>query len=712
MCLLIQALREASKIMRQDRFIKRREVVKKKILIILGCLLMLSLIGPGISQAFTVVNVDGVWGKVNGVTTTNNYYPVDIIGYAREGEMAPLRNDQTYRLKENVCTPMQNITPPWPNAARWDQVPGVDWTGVGSHSSTCANAPDLFFSEYVYVNRSGWLATDYVGIEIANRTGSAVQLSDYDVLLFSGERTYTRVALNTKLLGHGDVYVLVSRNASDEPVHYDQRFTASDNYRTIVLVKNTTTSGNPHTEGARCDRWGTGPGNTPLVYSDWDPSVQTGPTDDENQVRYGRDAFNPSSWKSYSCEITDWAEQSGFGFDGVNGPLTPASMVPFLLGQFTHYNNQVYASDDTGQSSTNNQFYWVDLTITVPVTCNDGAPANPSSFSFTPHFVLDETPNSTPCEYTIGPNDVPCPDKVTIEFPHTNPTFQCSDGTYTVNILGFTSKGLGNDDCTKSYNPDAVSAAFITAEDAANHACLWARIEQPLADISVAKTCWDFDSQNPYYEITTSNLGPGASRGVTMTDTLPSGMTYKSYTSQLITTSGTIDQGTCNVAGQIVSCSLNTPLQDYTTDPKAKWVVKIYVNYASGTDKTNTAEVSALTTDPDETNNTATATCNPSAVSIIAFDAKSAEDGVLLTWETASELNNLGFNLYRATKPALPGLRLNPSLIPGHNPGSTSGAVYEFLDATAVPGFEYFYWLEDVDFGFNPTLYGPISVTQ
>jgi len=676
----------------------------KKYLYIIGSVILLSMLGGGVASAFTVGNVDGVWGKVNGVTTTSNYYPVDGIGYAREGTMAPIREDQGYRLKSSVCTPIQNITPDWPNLVRWDSV-GVDWDGLGSHTSTCTNAPDLFFSEYVYDQRSLLEGTDYLGIEIANFTGSAVQLANYKVLLFTGERTFTSVSLNSRLLAHGDVHVLVSRNARDLTTEEDQTFSSSDNYRTIVLVKDT---GGTHTEGARCDRWGTGPGNTPTVYSDWDPSVQTGPTNDENQVRYGRDAYNGPNWKSYSCEITDWAQQSGFGFKGESGPITPAALQPFLLGQFTHYNEQVYASDDSGQSSTNNPFNWVDLTITVPVTCNDDEPANPPSFSFTPRFVLDETNNSRPCAYGSS-GDTPCPDKVTIEFPSTNPTFECSDGTYTVNILGFTSKGVNNDECWESYNKDAVSAAFITQEDTSNHACLWARIEQPLADISVAKTCWAFDSQSPYYEITTSNLGPGASRGVTLTDTLPSGVTYKSYTSQLITTSGTITQGTCSVTGQTVNCSLNTPLQDYSTDPLAKWVVRINVEYAAGTDKTNTVTVNALTSDPVSTNNTATATCNPSSVSIISFNGEKEEDGVLLTWETANESDNLGFNLYRAAGPELPRQKINPSLIPSKNPGSTAGSAYEYLDSDLASG-EYFYWLEDLDFAFSRTLYGPISV--
>jgi len=683
--------------------------MKKKTLIILGSLLILSLIGPSIAQAFTIGNVDGVWGYINGVSSSSNYYPVDIIGYARNNSMAPTRTDQTYRLQGSVCSPMQNISPPWPNTTRWTQVSGVNWTDLGEHTSTCTNAPDLFFSEYVYDQRTGSNQTDRVGIEIVNRTGSTVQLADYDVLLFPGDRaSFTRIALSNVSLANNEVYVLVSNNATGQTTQWDQTFSASDNYRTIVLVKNI---GGSQTEGARCDRWGTGPGNTPTAYSDWNPGVQTGPANDENQVRYGRDAYLiGSTWNSYSCEVTDWAEQSGFGFQGANGPITPAALQPFLLGQFTHYNQQVFASDDN--YNNNNPFNWVDLTVTVPVSCNDGSAAVPPSFSFTPHFVLDETSNKAGSCIYGDTGDTACPDKVTIEFPTTNPTFTCSDGTYTVSILGFTETGLGTDPCWVSYDEDSVAAAFITQEDQENHACLWARIEQPVADISAAKTCHQFDTRNPYYLITTSNLGPGFSRGVTMTDTLPSGVTFNSYTSQLITTSGTINQGTCTNTGQTVACSLGTPLLDYSTDPLAKWVVRINVNLAGGDNITNTATVSALTHDPVTTNNTGTATCNSSAVSIISFDAENLEEGILLTWETAEELNNLGFNLYRAEDLQGPKVQVNSKLIPSRNPGGTSGAVYEFLDRQVIAGKNYYYWLEDIDFSLLPTLYGPITVTR
>ena len=676
--------------------------MNKKYLYIIGSVVLLSMLGGGVASAFSISNVDGVWGNIDGVTSQPGTYAIDIIGYAREGTLAPTREDQGYRLKSTVCSPIQNITPSWPNSARWDSV-GVVWTGLGSHTSSCTNAPDLFFSEYIYNRRSA--STDQVGIEIANFTGSSVNLGNYEVWLFTGNTSHTTVALTNTTLANGSVWTLVSNNAPNSATS-NQTFNSSDNYRTILLMK----KGGGSTEGARCDRWATGPGNNPTVYSDWDPSIQTPPDTDENQVRYGRDAYRLSSfstWQSYACEITDFAQQSGFGFDGVNGVIDPPAMTPFFLGTFTHYNNQIYSSNNSGDES--NDFQYVDLTITVPVKCPDGSTPTPASFQIIPRITLDETPNSAgTCEYgNLG--DVACPDKVTIEFPETNPTFVCAAGTYTVNVLGFTAKGLGNQKCWESYDENSVSAAFITQEDQDNHACLWARIEQPLADISVAKTCWAFDSQSPYYEITTSNLGPGASRGVTLTDTLPSGVTYKSYTSQLITTSGTITQGTCSVTGQTVNCSLNTPLQDYSTDPLAKWVVRINVNLAGGTNVTNTVSVNALTTDPVSTNNTATATCNPSSVSIISFEGEKEEDGVLLTWETANESDNLGFNLYRAEGPELPRQKINPSLIPSKNPGSTAGSTYEYLDSDLASG-EYFYWLEDLDFAFSKTLYGPISV--
>lgn len=161
-------------------------------------------------------------------------------------------------------------------------------------------------------------------------------------------------------------------------------------------------------EGATCDRWATGPGDNPASWqNDW--WNQTPPNTDENQVRYG------STSQNYSCSSTVFANQSGFGFDGNNNVGTPVSKTPFYLGTFTHHNRPIYV---------NNTFQYVDLTVGVPILCNDGNPAIPPTFSFTPRFWLDETPNSAPCTY---PGNTICPDKVTVTQTGATQTFGCTE---------------------------------------------------------------------------------------------------------------------------------------------------------------------------------------------------------------------------------------------------------------------------------------------
>ncbi len=92
------------------------------------------------------------------------------------------------------------------------------------------------------------------------------------------------------------------------------------------------------------------------------------------------------------------------------------------------------------------------------------------------------------------------------------------------------------------------------------------------------------------------------------------------------------------------------------------------------------------------------ATAGPLAVTLADFSAVQQDDFVLLTWETDSELENRGFNLYRGTWDAGPDRQLNQTLIPSQSPGSSGGYVYTWEDrADLVPGTAYFYWVEDVD---------------
>jgi hypothetical protein len=97
-------------------------------------------------------------------------------------------------------------------------------------------------------------------------------------------------------------------------------------------------------------------------------------------------------------------------------------------------------------------------------------------------------------------------------------------------------------------------------------------------------------------------------------------------------------------------------------------------------------------------------------VQLLSFTATADNKSIKLSWETASETDNLGFNLYRAT--AIDGQRtkLNKELIPSATPpGTNFGAVYEYVD-TAIKSKKatyYYYWLEAMDIYGSTQLFGP-----
>ncbi len=69
---------------------------------------------------------------------------------------------------------------------------------------------------------------------------------------------------------------------------------------------------------------------------------------------------------------------------------------------------------------------------------------------------------------------------------------------------------------------------------------------------------------------------------------------------------------------------------------------------------------------------------------------------VIVTWETASEVDTAGFYLYRSDSPSGPFILLNTTPIPAQGDPLT-GASYQFEDRTVKWGRVYFYRLEELE---------------
>jgi hypothetical protein len=100
----------------------------------------------------------------------------------------------------------------------------------------------------------------------------------------------------------------------------------------------------------------------------------------------------------------------------------------------------------------------------------------------------------------------------------------------------------------------------------------------------------------------------------------------------------------------------------------------------------------------------------PTLIELAGFDATPGSNSVAVKWETASETDNAGFNIYRAE--AIDGAyeKINEALIPAEG-STTQGSSYAFTDSDVQNRTTYYYKLEDIDLGGISTMHGPISAT-
>jgi uncharacterized repeat protein (TIGR01451 family) len=332
--------------------------------------------------------------------------------------------------------------------------------------------------------------------------------------------------------------------------------------------------------------------------------------------------------------------------------------------------------------------------ISASATYKDAIPANAT-------FVSLAVPAGWGCGATIpavgGTGTITC----------TNATFAMSPPSVTFTLV--VAVVATTAPATVISDTASVSAAGGDPNSANNSATATTVVASPSqSDVAIVKTAAPEpvnQGTNLAYTLQVTNNGPAIATGVTVSDTLPTQVTY---------VSSSTTQGTCSQSAGTVTCSLGS------VSVGGLVIVTINVSaatFSSGTLVTNTATVSSTTSDPNLTNNTSTAVSTiqaPSAVQIASFRALAmarAGGGVVLEWKTREETRNLGFHIYRDD--AQGRHRVDPSLIAGSALLLRGGLpqhkakTYQWIDPQG--GLQASYWLEDVDLNGTRTLHGPVS---
>jgi hypothetical protein len=100
----------------------------------------------------------------------------------------------------------------------------------------------------------------------------------------------------------------------------------------------------------------------------------------------------------------------------------------------------------------------------------------------------------------------------------------------------------------------------------------------------------------------------------------------------------------------------------------------------------------------------------PTLIKLASFQAIPKAGKVILQWETETEVDNAGFNIYRAETEDGEYIKINEEIIASEG-SATQGASYEFVDDAVQNGRTYFYKLEDLDTQGGSKMHGPVSAT-
>ena len=84
---------------------------------------------------------------------------------------------------------------------------------------------------------------------------------------------------------------------------------------------------------------------------------------------------------------------------------------------------------------------------------------------------------------------------------------------------------------------------------------------------------------------------------------------------------------------------------------------------------------------------------------------------VNVSWETANQIDMIGFNVLRQAPGEAAPTQLNQGIIEVYNPGSSEGGIFSYTDTQIEFGSQYSYWVEVLETSGLTSQFGPLDVT-
>jgi uncharacterized repeat protein (TIGR01451 family) len=197
------------------------------------------------------------------------------------------------------------------------------------------------------------------------------------------------------------------------------------------------------------------------------------------------------------------------------------------------------------------------------------------------------------------------------------------------------------------------------------------------------------------YQIVVRNTGVTQAKGVIVKDAIPAGTTYVA--------------GSASPAATETGGVLTWPVVELMPGAHYTVTFQVRVNASVGASVAIT-NVATVQTDDQTAVLSSNEVQNPLSATAVTLDRlEVAQDGanVKVRWQTALELNTLGYNVWwSATDARTDAVKVNAAVIAANGP---NGGSYQVTD-TAGRGANGRYWIEEIELGGAVNWYGPALV--